>query len=343
MESLPTGTPVFYCRVSSLGTCSREKGGHGEHDGHDRQRVPGSAAARPRGAAEARARRDPSRAAEGVRRGGEWKADRVSGPARDLSRHVQQAALLRSARWRRPSAAALPELQIPRAPASGSTWVRPASVSRPPTTSRSIAFLKSWRACRSSKWVEIARSARRQAQGGLVARSSVGHPVQAVVTGRQVFYKRRPHAQQASGHVVPAPVVGPDARRAVRRRRRTARGTDAGICRARVARLRALGVGRREGPVAGRRLRGDQDAEGYLWLGTPTRPAAVRRLRASCSWASLNDKEPLPTGPVHALVSGHDGSLWVGLGGGGGVVRIRHGPPHPLHDASRARLPASPR
>ena len=40
---------------------------------------------------------------------------------------------------------------------------------------------------------------------------------------------------------------------------------------------------------------------------------------------SPDPSSALPNGPVHAIVGSHDGSLWVGLGGGGGVVRILRG------------------
>jgi len=67
-----------------------------------------------------------------------------------------------------------------------------------------------------------------------------------------------------------------------------------------------------------------QDVDGYLWLGTPTGLLRFDGNRFT-PFQPADSGSSLPSGPVHAIVASHDGSLWVGLGGGAGVVRIHRG------------------
>ena len=67
-----------------------------------------------------------------------------------------------------------------------------------------------------------------------------------------------------------------------------------------------------------------QDLEGYLWVGGPTGLLRFDGNRFS-PWQPDDPALALPSGPVHAIVGSHDGSIWVGIGGGGGVVRIQRG------------------
>jgi len=67
-----------------------------------------------------------------------------------------------------------------------------------------------------------------------------------------------------------------------------------------------------------------QDAEGYLWLGTPNGLHRFDGARFT-PWNGSTPATALPSGPIHALVGAPDGSLWIGFGGGGSVVRMLHG------------------
>jgi len=67
-----------------------------------------------------------------------------------------------------------------------------------------------------------------------------------------------------------------------------------------------------------------QDAEGYLWLGTPNGLHRFDGARFT-PWNGSTPATALPSGPIHALIGAPDGSLWIGFGGGGSVVRMLRG------------------
>jgi len=67
-----------------------------------------------------------------------------------------------------------------------------------------------------------------------------------------------------------------------------------------------------------------QDAEGYLWVGTPNGLHRFDGARFT-PWNGSTPATALPSGPIHALVGAPDGSLWIGFGGGGSVVRMLRG------------------
>lgn len=66
-----------------------------------------------------------------------------------------------------------------------------------------------------------------------------------------------------------------------------------------------------------------QGEDGYLWIGTTLGLYRFDGVRFT-SWDSISSV-PLPPGSVRAVITTRDGSLWIGLGDGGGIVRIKRG------------------
>jgi signal transduction histidine kinase/ligand-binding sensor domain-containing protein len=66
----------------------------------------------------------------------------------------------------------------------------------------------------------------------------------------------------------------------------------------------------------------EQDADGYLWVGTEAGPYRFDGVRFT-PWSALVPGTPARA--VRALRSASDGSMWIGFGGQGGIAVFKHG------------------